>query len=72
MWELWSSKLRNLSQNSPPILPWVGGDSFFVCIPELKAIFLDDIYINVRILDAETVKNLERVEELEQLYREAN
>ncbi|ABW31162.1 hypothetical protein AM1_6230 [Acaryochloris marina MBIC11017] len=43
-----------------------------MCIPELKAIFLDDIYINVRILDAETVKNLERVEELEQLYREAN
>lgn len=37
-----------------------------------QAISLDEIYTNVRMLDAETVKSLESVEGLEQLYREAN
>ncbi|BDM83592.1 hypothetical protein AM10699_64530 (plasmid) [Acaryochloris marina MBIC10699] len=37
-----------------------------------QAISLDDIYTNVRMLDAETVKCLESVEGLEQVYRKAN
>lgn len=37
-----------------------------------QAISLDDIYTNVRMLDADTVKLLESVDGLEQVYREAN
>lgn len=37
-----------------------------------QAISLDDVYTNVRMLDAETIKSLESVEGLEQLYRETN
>ena len=37
-----------------------------------QAISLDDIYTNVRMLDAETVKRLESIEGLEKVYREAS
>lgn len=37
-----------------------------------QAISLDDIYTNVRMLDSETVKRLESVDGLEQVYRESN
>ncbi|MGR3278928.1 NACHT domain-containing protein [Acaryochloris marina NIES-2412] len=37
-----------------------------------QAISLDDIYTNVRMLDAETVKRLESVDGLEKVYRETN